>query len=626
MDEDFEFPVSSNNAVDEEMDMDTGMDDLSVPDPIMKVDEEKEIGKTGIKKKLLKEGEGWEKPSKGDEVEVHYVGTLLDGTQFDSSRDRGTPFKFQLGQGQVIKGWDEGIKTMKKGEKALFTIPPEMAYGESGSPPTIPPNATLQFEVELLSWISVKDICKDGGIFKKVLVEGEGWQNPKDLDEVFVKYEARLDDGTLVSKSDGVEFTVQDGYFCPALSKAVKTMKKGEKVLLSVKPQYAFGETGKAANGDEGGVPPNAALHINLELISWKNVSEVTNDKKVLKKILKEGEGYERPNDGALVKVKLTGKLQDGTVFVKKGHDDEELFEFKIDEEQVIDGLDKAVKKMKKGEIAVIIIQPEYAFGASDTPQELAVVPGNSIVYYEVEMVSFVKEKESWDMNTQEKIEAAGKKKEQGNVLFKAGKYVRASKRYEKAVSFIEYDSSFNDDEKEQAKLLKVSCNLNNAACKLKLKEYKEAEKLCTKVLEIDSKNVKALYRRAQAYIQLVDLDLAELDIKKALEIDPDNRDVKLEYKVLKEKIKEYNKKDAQFYGNIFAKMNKIEQAKSASGGAKNEAAPMIIDNKGGAKLKTISSIQAKANSCWAAMVLAVMAGFRRLSTRLVSTRVAETH
>ncbi|CAL5371362.1 unnamed protein product [Camellia sinensis] len=118
------------------------------------------------------------------------------------------------------------------------------------------------------------------------------------------------------------------GYFCPALSKAVKTMKKGEMVHLTVKPQYAFGEKGRPTIGEECAVPPNATLQINLELVSWKVVSEITNDKKVSKKILKEGEGYERPNDGAVVQVKLIGKLQDGTVFLKKGHD-EEPFEFK---------------------------------------------------------------------------------------------------------------------------------------------------------------------------------------------------------------------------------------------------------------------------------------------------------
>ncbi|XWS09254.1 hypothetical protein CRYUN_Cryun40dG0070200 [Craigia yunnanensis] len=518
MEDDFEFPTANNMEEDE---MDITEDDTV--NPILKVGEEKEIGKIGLKKKLVKEGEGWETPAIGDEVEVHYTGTLLDGTKFDSSRDRGTPFKFKLGLGQVIKGWDEGIKTMKKGENAIFTIPPELAYGESGSPPTICPNATLRFDVELLSWTSVKDICKDGGIFKKILVEGEKWENPKDLDEVFVKYEACLEDGTLISKSDGVEFTVGDGYFCLALAEAVKTMKKGEKVLLTVKPEYAFGEDGRPAVGIEGAVPPNATLHITLELVSWKSVSDVTKDRKVLKKILKEGEGYDRPNDGTVVQVKLIGKLEDGKIFVKKGQDEEPL-EFKIDEEQVIDGLDKAVKTMKEGELALITIQPEYAFGSSESQQELAVVPANSTVYYEVEMVSFVKEKESWEMNTQEKIEAAGKKKEEGNALFKAGKYERASKRYEKAVKFIEYDSSFSDEEKQQTNLLKVTCNLNNAACKLKLKDYKQAEKLCTKVLELDNRNVKALYRRAQAYIQLVDLDLAEVDIKRALEIKPDDR------------------------------------------------------------------------------------------------------
>ena len=87
----------------------------------------------------------------GDTVEVHYTGTLKDGTKFDSSRDRGKPFSFHLGVGRVIKGWDEGVAGMKVGGKRTLVIPANLGYGTRGVPNLIPPNAELRFEVELLS-------------------------------------------------------------------------------------------------------------------------------------------------------------------------------------------------------------------------------------------------------------------------------------------------------------------------------------------------------------------------------------------------------------------------------------------------------------------------------------------
>ena len=90
-------------------------------------------------------------PKSGDTVTVHYTGWLTTGAKFDSSVDRDEPFAFVLGEGQVIQGWDQGAATMRIGDKAKLTIPPELAYGASGYPGAIPPNATLIFEVELLS-------------------------------------------------------------------------------------------------------------------------------------------------------------------------------------------------------------------------------------------------------------------------------------------------------------------------------------------------------------------------------------------------------------------------------------------------------------------------------------------
>jgi peptidylprolyl isomerase len=97
----------------------------------------------------VKHGTGAEAKS-GNTITVHYVGTLTNGSKFDSSRDRGQGFTFKLGAGQVIRGWDQGVAGMKVGGVRKLTIPPELGYGSRGFPPVIPANSTLLFEVELL--------------------------------------------------------------------------------------------------------------------------------------------------------------------------------------------------------------------------------------------------------------------------------------------------------------------------------------------------------------------------------------------------------------------------------------------------------------------------------------------
>ncbi|KAF9111948.1 FK506 binding protein proline rotamase rapamycin-binding protein [Mortierella sp. AM989] len=104
----------------------------------------------GVTKTTITPGDGVNFPKEKSTVTIHYVGTLENGSKFDSSRDRSAPFVTQIGVGKVIRGWDEGVPQLSLGEKAILTITPDYGYGANGYPPVIPANATLIFEVELL--------------------------------------------------------------------------------------------------------------------------------------------------------------------------------------------------------------------------------------------------------------------------------------------------------------------------------------------------------------------------------------------------------------------------------------------------------------------------------------------
>ncbi|KAF3626656.1 hypothetical protein FXO37_30262 [Capsicum annuum] len=123
------------------------------------------------------------------------------------------------------------------------------------------------------------------------------------------------------------------------------------------------------------------------------------------------------------------------------------------------------------------------------------------------------------------------------------------------ALKFIQFDHSFNSDERCRANALRLSCYLNNAACKLKVGEHQEASKMCSKVIEYDPCNVKALFRRAQAYLRINELEKAEIDIKKALQVDPNNRDVKVIYKEMKNKQKQYAQHEVKIFSTMLSRL-----------------------------------------------------------------------
>merc|ERR1712071_201683 len=210
----------------------------------------------GFKREVVTAGKGV-KATAGKPVEVHYVGTLKDGTVFDSSRKRGEPFVFTPGTQQVIRGWDEGVAQMEIGETAVLTCPPEYAYGPNGYPPVIPRNATLTFEVELLGEAPA-------GFTREVETEGTG-ASPQRGQMVKVHYTGRLENGTKfdssVDRGQPFEFQIGVGQVIKGWDEGVLEMKIGEKSLLTITPEFGYGERGAG-----GVIPPNATLLFEVEL------------------------------------------------------------------------------------------------------------------------------------------------------------------------------------------------------------------------------------------------------------------------------------------------------------------------------------------------------------------------
>jgi len=396
----------------------------------------------GIKKKIIREGTG-AKPPQGSKVKVHYTGTLeSDGSKFDSSRDRNEPFEFEIGKGSVIKAWDEGVATMKVGERAILTCREDFAYGKSGSPPKIPGGATLVFDVDLLS----------------------------------------------------------------------------------------FGENEKDISDGDGGI---------------------------MKIVVRKGEGYQSPDDSGVCQVKYTGSAN-GKVFTT--HDADKELELNIDTDlKMPDGLSKALQSMNKGEKSTFKVRSEYAYGTQGN-KELNIAADTDVVYT-IDMISFENEKQSWDMDTKEKIASMIKKKDKGNKFFAMRKYAKACDFYSKSHGvFSDHDmdskeKKIEEEEKKEIKATQVSCHSNTALCKLKLKEFGDCIESCNKALEIEADHVKSIFRRGQAHAYNHANDLALADLKAAQKLKPEDKAIAKMVAVVRKRVQNAKKKEKNLYKGMFEKM-----------------------------------------------------------------------
>lgn len=414
----------------------------------------------GVLKLVKREGTGTELPMTGDKVYVHYVGTLLDGTHFDSSRDRGEKFSFELGKGQVIKAWDIGVATMKVGELCQLICKPEYAYGSAGSPPKIPPNATLVFEVEFFDFHG-EDITED----------------------------------------------------------------------------------------EDGGI---------------------------IRRIITKGQGYSKPNEGAAVEVAVEGTLE-GHVFYER-----EL-KFEVGDGESFDlptGVEKGIMAMEQGEEALFTIKPKYGFG--NAGNEKLGVPGGATLQYKMKLTAFEKAKESWEMNTQEKLEQSVIVKEKGTQYFKEGKYKQASVQYKRIVSWLENESALQEEDEKKATSLRLAAHLNLAMCYLKIQEPSPALGNCDKALKLDSTNEKALFRRGEALFAMKEFEGAKDDFQKVIQLYPSNKAAKSQVALCQKRLKEQHEKDKRIYANMFQKFAERDSKKDAevkSEGKENGDEAMEVEN-----------------------------------------------
>jgi FKBP-type peptidyl-prolyl cis-trans isomerase len=363
------------------------------------IPEDTEVKSTasGLQYSVLQAGNGAEHPKINDTVKVHYTGWLTNGKMFDSSRVRNMPAVFQLTN--VIGGWTEGVQLMTPGSRFKFTIPPQLGYGYDGSPPTIPADATLIFDIELIE-ISKKgrDIpsfrkpegdakkTTEGGIHYEVLEAGSG-EPVTGIDLLGVDFTIYMGEGTFMNSTslqDDPMYAQFDKITLPFMAEIIPLLKVGGTVLIEV----PYDKGAKNPNVPEGTSTVwfwSVRRKFDVPSFTMPAEEELTTTESGLKyKRLTEGTGAS-PTDADQVMCHYSGWLTDGTPFDSSY---EKIRPATFALRGVIGGWTEGVQLMKEGGKFLFVIPGELGYGARGSGSS---IPPDATLVFVIELVKVIK-------------------------------------------------------------------------------------------------------------------------------------------------------------------------------------------------------------------------------------------
>ena len=220
---------------------------------------------------------------------------------------------------------------------------------------------------------------------------------------------------------------------------------------------------------------------------------------------------------------------------------------FKLGHAQLPEAVELALEKMHRGEKSTIKAKASYGFG----PEQTATMnlPTEGWFIFEVELVDFTNPPPAAELKSADRIAACQGKRENGNAYFKSGKYPLAKKKYDKALKLL--DAVFSSEEAEKVKAMKLACLLNLAACCSKEKDYSEVVEHCRMALSLDANSSKALYRRAQAYAETHEFELAKRDLLRALKVEPQSQEIRDLYSKVEARCNDLLNKEKKIYSNM---------------------------------------------------------------------------